>query len=759
MGNQRTADHELNIGSTIKRLEIARDKYDKALYTVVEETPQYRYGDLIVKGDFSGGSDKTVEDGGNKCFYTCLVDTSFEGYAIPGAKPTAIYIRDLCDYVYVDDGGAFTDESSAAQSSTADDVHPVPAIPSQNDAAYFYMPAANSKTLYINITTKGVGTWTVTWEFYNGSGWVSLVGINDGTQSWLVGSTGWKTVSWTSTLSSVTVNSRAGFWVRARVSAYTAVTTQPLVGQVYGYGTTDNYSATVTKYVGWGTSLFLTNATSIYEVVSGVAWERVIFATISDLCLYNETLYVGRGNSTLWSYTTDGDTYTQTDLVGANAVKFLIAPNSAGTLDILYSAKTPNELYYTTNGKTVADGGIALSSVAYIGDTSSNITNLFLHNGQIFIGREDGLYIYDSDGGVTPLLTELELNKSAYNFKYYAQYQGNTYISVLGGIFEISQYNTIQKIDVVSQGDNIDHSIFCTGLTSDTDYLYALLQETGDTNFTTINQVWKGRQQYINDNLEWEWCGIGQKSSTTGDEEGLTAYGGTATSQYLYYAGNGLVSFFLTKYPLNTDSGYIPAVTSYLITSYDYGTDPNFDKVISSIVTETRNCNATNYITISYRKDTDTAFTACTGNITTNGVVETNLTATVTYNKIQFKITFTTTGVATTPALSFIKVKGYEVPEVKRIHDVYYKAADSPEYRTSDIRDFLRTGRTTTTLIKLTDLRYVQYKGVQGTTAGDYVWVRMLSGYPLEDEVKHADGRQPELMIHCKFEEIPYTIS
>ena len=127
-----------------------------------------------------------------------------------------------------DDGGVQVNETVAANNATANDIHLTPAVPTVNDAFYFGYEFLFT-ALRINVGTNGVGTWTIIWEYWNGSAWAALPGITDGTTGFTAG-TGNKDVTWTipSNWAKTEVLGITGYWIRARVSAYTAVTTQPL---------------------------------------------------------------------------------------------------------------------------------------------------------------------------------------------------------------------------------------------------------------------------------------------------------------------------------------------------------------------------------------------------------------------------------------------------------------------------------------------------------------------------------------------------
>lgn len=179
-----------------------------------------RLGSFIVNGDWfyldntTGSANQSLQiptNGGGT------------GTHVPG-----VWIED-CVLVgaFLDDGGVFTDYTPEANQDTTNDVNLLPATPAVNDAFYFGFDRATFNKLQINLSTSGVGTWTVVWEYWDGSAWTSLSATDNTTG--FTAATGWRTVTWTTpgTWPLYTVNNRSAYWVRARVSAYTSVTTQP----------------------------------------------------------------------------------------------------------------------------------------------------------------------------------------------------------------------------------------------------------------------------------------------------------------------------------------------------------------------------------------------------------------------------------------------------------------------------------------------------------------------------------------------------
>ena len=132
-----------------------------------------------------------------------------------------------------DDGGAQTDETTAANNPTANDMILLPAVPAVNDTYYF-----GYSTLWdwlrLNIGTAGTGVWTIVWEYWNGTAWAELPDIIDGTGHF--GNAGEREVSFTrpGDWATTDVGGILGlYWIRARVSAYTSIITQPLGTQAW----------------------------------------------------------------------------------------------------------------------------------------------------------------------------------------------------------------------------------------------------------------------------------------------------------------------------------------------------------------------------------------------------------------------------------------------------------------------------------------------------------------------------------------------
>ena len=127
-----------------------------------------------------------------------------------------------------DDGGAYTDETEAANEATINDMQLAPAVPAAADAYYFgsEYPFNALTVKYSTAATAG----TVAWEYRTtGAAWAALPGLTDGTGHWITAA-GTHIVTWTMPTDwarywGAEVEGKDLFWVRAVSSAASDVAT------------------------------------------------------------------------------------------------------------------------------------------------------------------------------------------------------------------------------------------------------------------------------------------------------------------------------------------------------------------------------------------------------------------------------------------------------------------------------------------------------------------------------------------------------
>ncbi len=134
-----------------------------------------------------------------------------------------------------DDGGVQTDETVQANNDAANDMTLIPPVPAIGDSYYFGRPSLWD-WLEMRMGTAGNGTWDIAWEYWNGAAWAPLAGVSDGTSGFRV--TGTRLVIFTRPVdwAQTTVGGIANlYWIRARVSAYTSIVTQPKGSRAFAW--------------------------------------------------------------------------------------------------------------------------------------------------------------------------------------------------------------------------------------------------------------------------------------------------------------------------------------------------------------------------------------------------------------------------------------------------------------------------------------------------------------------------------------------
>jgi hypothetical protein len=482
----------------------------------------------------------------------------------------------------------------------------------------------------------------------------------------------------------------------------------------------------------------------------GTKWTAATttIAGITDMKVCGAVVYAAVGASTKYYYSADGDTWTQSALDDGYANKFLVAPNSAGTADILWKSKNPNEVTYTTDGTSVA-----WSTATYVGDTSTNIINMFLCNDRLFVGKTNSLWYLDAGGGTHNIKPDLATSASTDNFKYVTDWQNSVYYTENNRLGEISGYDSYAPMGALYEIDNIGKAGSTVGLTADGDWLYQAVDEGTNT------VIYKGHETEVDidgdgtDELVWQWCPYVFLGTNVCATIGVVQH--SATDRRLWF-GYGTQTGYVSLYDNPTaESSARYCASGYVRMSYTYGTNPYWDKMWQSIVTETKNCAVGITVTPKYMKDTDTSASALTAAITTNGIVKTNLSSAITCNRICFELDLATNDSTKTPEVLMFQARGVEKPEVVRVHNCTYSIGNKPSLLSKTQRTTLRGARTSTSLIKFADLRY----GDTTTSGTSYIWVVAEPGTPTEVEIVHEKGREPELGLQVAWREVSFTVS
>lgn len=192
---------------------------DEETFTYSTSSSQYTLSNEITFGDVA-----IIDSNDN--LYTLGTDYQLVDADSDTANDTIEWDIDVSGAV-ADDGGTTTDETTAANNGTTDDLTLLPSTPAVDDA--YYIGYSNEfSSVDINVSTAGDYTGSLTWEYWNGTSWTALNNVIDDTNGFEASGrnsisydhpTDWQTTS---------VETLDLYWIRARVSSFTSITTQPL---------------------------------------------------------------------------------------------------------------------------------------------------------------------------------------------------------------------------------------------------------------------------------------------------------------------------------------------------------------------------------------------------------------------------------------------------------------------------------------------------------------------------------------------------
>lgn len=295
---------------------------------------------MVVEADSSAAAIRvaTAQDGHDSPWTNATataisagVASDYEGFTYRvkvSSDPTASWAKDLFDRTYTavasdtvdligaalanlmcgsaveaaiaDDGGAYTDETTEANEDTANDMTLFPATPAADDAYLIGMTNQFNRVLF-NVGTAGAGTYTVAWEYWNGSGWSALSGVTDDTGAFK--NAGLNDVVFTipSNWATTTINSQGPFYyIRAKIDSGTT-TTVPLGTRAYaGAGLRASYNtgtnvltvAAIADGIGDHTLVVeakLPNADAPLSDLVGTIVDKGIAAAVLTVVLEDET--------------------------------------------------------------------------------------------------------------------------------------------------------------------------------------------------------------------------------------------------------------------------------------------------------------------------------------------------------------------------------------------------------------------------------------------------------------------------------------
>lgn len=485
----------------------------------------------------------------------------------------------------------------------------------------------------------------------------------------------------------------------------------------------------------------------VYKLnAASTAWNEVLDVGAGEAieCMghYDGYIFVGVTDGAYWySDTGESGAWTECDLGNDIMEEVCVAPPFSGTKDVLVKAERPNMI--RTNISPLNTGVAWLDPPYYIGDDDGHITSVFVLNGTLYIGKEDGLYALPVDGRPVLVLSFKE-QKSSTNFAFHTNWQGIAYVSVAGDILEIiggsSSMLSVDYMGPLERSPELATIGSIKGITSDDKNIYAVFLV--GSNYI----IYAGRERRDSKyGLRWEWtpyvylgtnaCGAIKVMQRSGESPLLWfAYGTTVANVILAKAPN---------YPLG-DSAYRFCAEGYLITTFfDAGYD-TWAKIFYQLWTIAENLTAGITIDVHYWKDTETAWSPLT-TITLDGVRSVDL-ASLACKKVRLKFTLKSNASGTTPILREFIYRGVLQPEITKTLDFVVILGQSSSRKPSTDLAFLESGRVATAPIILKDLRF-------GTTK----YITFLPNSPMEAEAIDEASKQPSYRARILAQQLNWT--
>lgn len=146
--------------------------------------------------------------------------------------------KKVVDGAVAEDGGVQTDETSAAQDATLNDMHLLPTCTNGGlvvGDVYYFGFAYKFDRLWLNVSTAGVGNYALAHEYWDGvaSDWLALPDVVDETSEFTIAGTNKIDFTRPGDWALTTIQGHNLYWIRARVAAVVSYATQPLGAQAW----------------------------------------------------------------------------------------------------------------------------------------------------------------------------------------------------------------------------------------------------------------------------------------------------------------------------------------------------------------------------------------------------------------------------------------------------------------------------------------------------------------------------------------------
>ena len=321
------------------------------------------------------------------------------------------------------------------------------------------------------------------------------VSIDDGvsiTESSEVHCTSYTKVSVTKTLAATATKLRVRFEYKTNSDAVTA--TIDIDYAEISSTMADISSGGVIDIVEFGDDIIVAASKNLYSFDgSATTYLGTFPRTITDLCVFENRLYIAQGWGYDYYYTSDLITFTAFTDAAVHPKYFA---NIGG--GVMICSDSNNSVKSSANP---INGGTAWSTAYTVGSDDWDITGLVDHEDTWFVRKEDNVY-YLSGSDVYPLIPELASEASTtYTYGLY-YWKGCLYIG--SGVNSLYEYDvssgvvtTLSPVKYAPGDANYDEELLA--LCGDESYLYAAFDNGSDI------KILSGRWEIVEGDTDWYW--------------------------------------------------------------------------------------------------------------------------------------------------------------------------------------------------------------------------------------------------------------
>lgn len=155
---------------------------------------------------------------------------------------------------------------------------------------------------------------------------------------------------------------------------------------------TDTGGEEIIKILFTSLGLFAITDEAVYEYNTTTdVWDsRLSSVTPTDIIEYESNVFVAMGDSSAYQYSSDGTSWTASNLTENDYTYWTTRAGSAG--QVLWGIKENGSLRNNTDG---TNGGAAWSAATQVGDTWETVTNMLVAETEIFVFKEEGIWTFD----------------------------------------------------------------------------------------------------------------------------------------------------------------------------------------------------------------------------------------------------------------------------------------------------------------------------------------------------------------------------